>query len=211
MVTLDTYKALSSDGSESTTSTDVDGNAHYVYKTLPTITVGSLTSGESILGAGTNKVLSRFTIAADAAGQVDWKKVIFTYSTSTGITLANATLYKNGSEVTGTDTISTSGGTITFVATSPEEISAGSSATYELRGDIGGIQSSAYNYISVSIASASSSKSAPNTYAVVAATSSSFTWTDRSALSHDATTADWADDYKVKNLPASLGTIAVTT
>jgi hypothetical protein len=95
------------------------------------------------------------------------------------------------------------------VATSEQEIAAGTSKTYELRGTVGGLASGS-NSVSVSIANASASVTTGTATGVAAdtvASSPSFGWTDRSSIStvHSESTSDWTTDYLVKTLPLTVG------
>ncbi|MFA6252223.1 MAG: peptidoglycan-binding domain-containing protein [Candidatus Paceibacterota bacterium] len=165
------------------TGTPVSGNGLFVYKAVPTISLVSLPSGT--LGTGT-QVISKFSVSTNGTGTVGWKKVIFNISKSShatdapAITAAElwevdsntkidgvATLYGN---TTAGATIATNdaAGTLTFVATSEQQISG--QKTYEVRAtvtDAVGVVTG--EYINTSIPNTLTVYKAPNTYANAAA------------------------------------------
>jgi hypothetical protein len=224
-VTLEGFISNSSTGTRAESPTDVTTNAQYVFKSIPTIINVSLPS--TVLSAGT-KTISKVQISADAAGQVNWKKLVWTISKTTGVTIgATSTMQlvdSSGNIIAGTFATSTAtgvgtgvelfgaatAGTLSFVADSEQQIT--TSETYSLKGTIGGTIT-AGNSIATSIANPSTSIATPNTYTLIAGAAGtqtpSFVWSDRSALSHSATTADWTNDYKVKNLPTDSQTLSI--
>ncbi|MBI2120387.1 MAG: hypothetical protein HYT94_02055 [Parcubacteria group bacterium] len=226
-VTLEGFITNSSTGTRAETNTDVTTNAQYIYKSIPTITNVSLPS--TVLSAGT-KTISKVQISADAAGQVNWKKLVWTIAKTAGVTIGTTgatssmqLVDSSGNTIAGTfatttgdvgssatlyDTNVTSG-TLSFVAENEQQIT--TSETYSLKGTIGGTMT-AGNSIATSIATAGAN-AVGNTYAIVAgaagAQTPSFVWSDRSALSHGLSTADWFNDYKVKNLPTDSQTLSI--
>jgi hypothetical protein len=223
--TSDTSLAAS-DLASSVTSTK---GTLYVRKSVPTLSAVALDTTNLV--AASNVVIARVKISADAAGDIGWKKLSFSVTKTAGITLGATTtlaLYKGSNQVAGTfgtttgalaggnDSLSgLTSGNLTFVATSEEEIQAGSSETYELKATIGGLTTDSGNdSVSVTIANPSTSIStdtASNIGITVAATPS-LTWTDRSASAvsggsvHSESTSDWTNDYLVKNtLPLTVG------
>jgi hypothetical protein len=227
-ITLDTFKGLGvGSGTETTDGTDRAANANYVFASVPTLTNGVLTDTEKLLVPGSGRVLARVKVTADAAGQIDWKKIVFTMTKSAGVAIgatSTVALWNGASQIDGTFSTSTAStvaqseafaeaatsGTLAFVATDPQQISAGQTATYELRGTIGGTLSGT-EFVSFSIANPSTSRTAPNLYSVIAGAAGtqtpSFVWSDRSANSHSVSTADWNNDYLVENLVLSLDTV----
>lgn len=233
------YKEVDSSGTSVTTlaASDLDSTATtgkgtmYVRKSIPTLSAVALDS--TVLSAGSDQVLGRVKVTADAAGDVSWKKLAFTVNKTAAITIGATTtvaLYNSANtQITGTFATTTgsqatqtqsfgvgtgaTSGILVFEATSEQQIAAGSSVTYELRGTVGGIASGANN-LSVSVA-------APNTSATTVAyatihtqvgdTGESFVWSDRSSIStvHSETTLDWTHDYLVKTLPLTVGNRAV--
>ncbi|MDP2669057.1 MAG: peptidoglycan-binding domain-containing protein [bacterium] len=232
------YEAKDSAGNLDTTLTgstaDLSSNASagkgvkIVRKSVPTLSAVALDS--SALTAGTDKVLARVAVAADAAGDVGWKYLSFTVNKSAGVTIGATTtvkLYQGGVVVPGNfatssaandGTTYTAGvesflaavtsGNLVFEATTEEQIGAGSSKTYELRGttafDTDG------DNLDISIANPTTSVST-DIYATVLGTfgdaTPSLIWTDRSSIStvHSEATSDWTNDYLVKTLPLTVG------
>ncbi len=204
----------------------------YVRKSIPTLSAVALDT--ATLEAGANQVLARVKVAADAAGDIGWKKLSFTVNKTAAITLGATTTMKlyntaSNTEILGTfgttTSATTSGvdslsgatsGNLTFVATSEEQIAAGSSVTYELRTTVGGL-ASGDNSVSVSIGNLITSLSTDTastigiTVAIPSTSVPSFTWTDRSASAvsggsvHSESTSDWTNDYLVKTLPLTVG------
>jgi hypothetical protein len=232
-ITLDTFKGLGvGSGTETIDGTDRAANANYVFASIPTLSDGGI-GGDAGYNPGPNKVLGRLKITSDAAGQTNWKKIVFTVNKSAGVTIGATTtlaLFQGSTQIAGTWATTTSPvavadgtesltplqttGSLVFVATSEQQIAQGSSATYEVRGTLGSPVSSAYNFVSLSVANPSTTRTAPNLYSVIAgaagASTPSFVWSDRSAQSHSETTADWNNDFKVLSLPVTLGTVSIT-
>lgn len=188
------------------------GNAMYVYAAIPTIT--NVTLPTSVLSTGT-VTASKFTINTNGSGTIGWKKLIFTVTRAMGgtDTLATPTLWDadTNTQIAGTATFTGSievdndvAGGIEFVATNEQQISG--AKTYVLKVVTAGTFVSGDN-LNVSIAQPSSF-AAPAAYATVAATTSTFTWTDVSAASHDETTLDWNNGFLVKNLPTDSQTLS---
>jgi hypothetical protein len=226
-VTLEGFISNSSTGTRAETATDVTTNAQYIFKSIPTITNVSLPS--TLLSAGT-KTISKVQISADAAGQVNWKKLVWTIAKSSDVTIgaAGATssmqlVDSSGNIIAGTfatttgdvgssatlyDTNVTSG-TLSFTATNEQQIT--TSETYSLKGTVGG-NLVAGKSIATSIATAGATD-VGRTYSfvenAVGQQTPSFIWSDRSALSHGLTTADWFNDFKVKNLPTDSQTLSL--
>jgi len=140
---------------------DVDGNSMYLRKTIPTVTAVTLPS--SVLLDGT-KVINKFSVTANAAGEVDLKKlswdVIVSDNSAAGLSVTTWKLYKNGSgtAIAGTwsdgSTSSTSGtvpltigsSVLMFEPTSEISVPAASVATFELKALVAG--SAQYDSIS---------------------------------------------------------------
>ncbi len=204
-VTLDSFKAENSQGSESTDTTDRAGNSIYVYKSVPTIATQAMPS--TTLTAGT-VTLAKFTVSGD--GIISWKRFLFTVLKDSDTVVTSPKLYdaNTNEEITGTGTTTSSlldgdtSGTITFTATNEQEISG--SKTYVLKATISGTVATG-DYVSTSLAQPSSYAS-PAAYASVSG-SPSFVWSDEAANSHSETTSDWNNDYLVKNLPTDSQTL----
>ncbi|MCM2338838.1 MAG: peptidoglycan-binding protein [Burkholderiales bacterium] len=201
---VNTSTGVSAAGTESNPA----GSDMYAYAATPTITQLALPT--TLLGTGTQTV-AKFTVDSNG-GTIGWKKFIFTVTRAMGgvDTLATPTLWDGSTQVAGTAAFTGSveadggtSGTITFVATDEQQISG--SKTYTLKLVTAATLADGDN-LNVSIANPSS-YAASAAYATVAATTSSFSWTDTSASSHSATTSDWSNDYLVKNLPTDTWTL----
>lgn len=214
VTTLTDFTATSTATGVSAAGTESDpaSNATYVYAATPTVTLVSLPT--STLSTGT-VTASKFTVASNG-GTIAWKKIIFTVTRAMGgtDTLASPTLWdaNTGVQIAGTPAFTGSveadggtAGTITFVADDEQQISG--SKTYVLKMTTAGTFTSGDN-LNVSIAQPSTF-AAPAAYATVAATTSSFTWSDISAASHSATTTDWSNGYLVQSLPTDSQTLRV--
>jgi hypothetical protein len=204
-LTLDAFKHANSNGVEATDQTDRAGNATYVTKTVPTISNVALPS--TVLANGTQTV-GKFKVDADSAGAVAWKKVTFNVTINDAdaggeIATSSWAIYEDGNGTAIASTVTQTANTVSFVLTNEKQVSG--SKTYVVKTTVSGSETD--DSIGLSIASPSSAAAA-NTYAVVAATSASFVWSDMSLVGHDATTADWLNDYKVKNLPTDTQTVS---
>lgn len=204
-----------------------------VRKTIPTLSAVALDS--STLNAGSDIVLGRVKVTADAAGDLDWGQMVFTVNKTAAVTLGSTStvkLWEGSSSIGGTFATTTAGGTIAvdtvdvlagntsgklfFRPTATRTVPAGSSATYELRGTVGGLASG--SNVSVSIAAPATSVTT-DTFSNVSGTfgsdTSSFVWSDLSVNTHvpgttGGSTSDWTDDYLVKSLPLTIGNKSVS-
>ena len=237
------FKATNSAGTATTTfsggdltSSDTGGKGTlYVRKSLPTISVADAQITGTIPQVA-NSAFARVKVTADAAGDISWAKLAFTVSkTSTVVFGATTTfsLWSGSGQVSGnfatttatsstavTQTVdawgvSSTGGTLTFLPSAEQSISAGGSATYEVRGTIS-LPSTAGGYnVSASFPNTQTTASSTQTSTaaligntVIAAPS--FVWSDKSAVAsvHSLTTSDWTDDYLVKALPVTVGNLS---
>jgi hypothetical protein len=202
----------------------------YVRKSIPTLSAVALDS--SALSEGSDQVLGRVKIAADAAGDIDWGSIVFTINKTSAISLgatSTVKLYSGSNIIDGTFATTSTADLVGeldscdnltscllyFRPTTVETISAGDSKTYELRGTVGGTASGSNN-VSVSIANPQKTASSTSAFSAAAgtqgdSTSASFAWSDWSDLNDHATnatqaaTADWMGDYLVKTLPLTIG------
>ncbi len=173
----------------------------YVKKSVPTVT--RLSTGYSgTVAAGTG--LYRFTITADAAGSIDWRKVSFTVATN-GVTITDWKLYDvtGGSSVQINDnaanpvgsTLSVCPGTSCAIGEA-QEVGAGATKTYELRADT--VTGWGDDSDSVSISFTEDTSAITN--AAAASVTGNMIWSDRSATGHSTTTSDWTNGYLVKDM-----------
>lgn len=205
------FRAVDSSGVSTTTlaTSDLSSSAvggkgtMYVRKSVPTLSASPL--GSSTLFAGTDKTLAKVRITADAAGEVTWRSLVLTVNKSSSVTLADLKLYE-GSVVIATSTLV--GSAITFTSSTEQQVGVNSTATYELRGTVGGLTSGAYNYVDFSVGNPSTSAV---TGGISAISGASLVWSDRSSVAsvHSTATFDWTNDYLVKVLPLNVSTLSV--
>lgn len=203
--TLNTYRATSAGGALKTEADQagfvaIAGNPIFVYAVIPTISNVALP--DTVLAAG-NKTISKFSVSAagPVGAAMSWKKVLLNVSASANITgITNIAIYDAGGNAIATTTATYGAPTITLVLTTEQQISAGASATYEVRADIAGAAITTGDYVSVNITHGTTS-TVSNTYAVVAGGAATFVWSDQSASGHTEATTDWHNDAFVKNLP----------
>lgn len=209
-----------------------------LYPRKSIATIGG-TSSSAELQAGTNQVLGKFTVTADANGDVDWGQVVFTVTKTTGVTIgATSTVALwdvtgSATQVAGTFATTTgnllggldsfgasTGGSLHFAPTTVQTVSANSTRTYELRGTVAGLASGS-NSVSITIPAQKTSASDNGTYAATAGTfgtagNASFVWSDWSDATDHASsaiggsTSDWISDFLVKTLPYTAGNRSVS-
>jgi hypothetical protein len=210
-------------------ATDVAANVKRIVKSKPTVSLVALPS--TVLSAGDQSV-ARFTVSADAAGDVALKALTFSLSKTTLITAAltaNSSIRRvgDGTNLAGNSALDGScnaAATSCTVyvdfgtgATGEEVIAAGTSKTYDLRLTLGAIPSGSAS-VSVNL----NTDAAAEYGAVTAATGPAlamittdpgvFIWSDLSAASHTAAYAgsstDWATGRYVKSLPSDSQTMS---
>ena len=212
-------------------STDTSGKGTLVVrKSIPTMSVGNAALVGGTLTNGSNKAIASVKITADAAGDVSWNKLVFTVSKTAAVTLgatSTIALWQGSNQVAGnfatvagsliaqagTDPwgASSTGGTLAFLPSAEQTILAGESATYELRGTVGGLSASQGYSLDISIATAASSATTGASTATGAATPS-FIWSDKSSVAtvHSTSTSDWTNDYLIKTLPLTVGNLTAS-
>jgi len=206
----------------------------YVRKSVPTLSAVALDS--STLSEGTDQVLGRVKVTADAAGDIDWGSMVFTITKSDHITLGATTtvkLWSGSNSIAGTFATTTGAlaGSLDscvnltscllhFRPTTIETVDAGTSKIYELRGTVGATAAGS-NSVSVSIANPQTTASSTATFASASGTQgdaneASFAWSDWSDLNDHASdadgtsTVDWTGDYLIKALPLTIGNRSVS-
>jgi hypothetical protein len=189
----------------------VTGNLMIVRKTKPTVSLVALPS--TVLADGTQTV-SKFSIAADAAGDVTWKYLGFSYTSSTSILVTAATwfLYKDGdsTKLNATGLSSNVGGTLAMVTDNEQTIAKGTTQTYVLKADITG--SAANTSFTTKITGTANTAGTSTAYSNYNAVETMFRWSDRSGSAddgvHTATSDDWCDSNYIKNLPTDSQTLS---
>ena len=201
----------------------------YVRKSIPTLSAVALDS--TTLSEGSDQVLGRVKVTADAAGDIDWGSMVFTVNKTSAISLGATTtlaVWSGSNQIAGSFATTTgsllggldsldnlTSGLLHFRPTTVETIAAGGSKTYELRGTVGGTAAGSNN-VSVSIANVQTTASSTAAFSSAAGTqgvnaAASFAWsdwsdlTDHAADADGATTLDWMGDYLAKTLPITIG------
>jgi hypothetical protein len=151
---MDVVKAYDSSGTLYTTAagytTDRDGNALFVFKSIPTVSLVDLTN--STLSNGQATDLYKFTVTAGSNGSIALKQFKLAINWTDGGTadtleVESLKLYKNGSNITALTMVdedantvtSTSGllegdGTLVTTFNDEDVIAAGETVTYVVRG-----------------------------------------------------------------------------
>jgi len=187
---------LTSTTGTNVSATDIDGNDMVVRKTRPTVSLVTLPN--TVLGGGT-QVASKFTVAADAKGSVELSTITWTVTTSTNATFSSPQLFISGNPtaLSASSTEFTASG-LKISLTTPEQIAAASSKTYELKATIGGTLVTGDNVQTKLVADAATQTGTIN--ALIG--SRLFIWSDMSAVPHSTASADWASGLYVKTLPS---------
>ena len=174
-----------------------DSNTFEIWKAIPTITTSDVSLDGGTLTSGANNVY-RFEISA-SGGTVDFYQWKFTYSTS-GVNVAGTWKLYNNTEGQYEDTSCTANaatGVITCVATSGEEIAAGTSETYTLsNSNITGVDAVGD---SISVYMNSDTSDLGVAAAASVASSSNIVWSDEASTSHSTGTTDWTNGYLLEN------------
>lgn len=225
LTTLTSFTAKNSGGTSAAgTESNPAGNAMYIYKAVPTVSMVSLPN--STLAAGTNKTIAKFTVATNGTGTIAWKQImleiaktatptissIALYNADTGLQVTAATAFQNGSSGVATTCVAdnTSCELLITVGTNADDDTVetvSGAKTYEVRATIGGSIAATDN-VSVTMDRNTSSHAASaaeqtNDNATTA-NSVSFVWSDESAsATNDTGVSTWQKDYLIKNLPIS--------
>lgn len=220
VVTLDSFKANNSQGTETADGTDRAGNAIYVYKATPTISNQTLPT--TLLSAGT-LTIAKFSIANNT-DTIAWKKLTIGVSKSANPTIAalagangtgSVTLYdETNTAIPGTIAFAglvggAASANVTFTATSEQLVSG--SKPYTLKATIGGAPV-AGDSVSTTIANGVVAYAVPAAYTGTADAYAGFVWSDQAGdtttPTHSATSLDWNNDWLVKNIPTDSQTLA---
>ncbi len=197
----------------------------YVRKSVPTLSTDgtSATSFAAINANASNVDVGRFTITADANGDIDWGKIVFNVTKSPAVLLDATTTIKvydvtnnghtlvNGTFATTTAQSIVEGaqmflstatsGIIDFRPTAVQTVTAGHSKTYQVETTIGGLATTLS--VSLSIAGPSTSVNAVNNLSSVAGAIGtalstsypSFVWSDWSDSTTHFTNPTGATDW----------------
>lgn len=232
LVTLTVGTATNGAGaSAAITESNPAGTAQYTYKSIPTLTLGTLPTS-SLAGTGAVNTLAKFTVSTDGTGTIAWNRFIFSLTKTSVPTIANGAAFElwdvtsGSTQIAGTATVRDTADAATclatlvacrvqFVSTSEQQISG--AKTYELRATVGGtvavtdsittrIVAPSVFAASVAYATVAAAGSFAETYAGYG-TAASFIWSDVSASGHATTTTDWSNDFLVRSLPLNSQTL----
>jgi hypothetical protein len=231
MITVDSWKANNSQGTESSDGVNVDGTNIYVYKATPTVSNQALPS--TLLTAGT-QTISKFSITANT-NTIGWKKLAIGVSKTSAPTIATTTA--SGYVTNGTGSVSlydadtntlipgtiklanvtgsmenagaAATGLISFIATDEQSISG--TKTYLIKATVGGTITSGES-VSTSFGSGVAAYAASAAYATVAGLAGTLVWSDQAGdattPTHSLTSLDWNNDWLVKNIPTDSQTLS---
>jgi len=198
-------------------SATTNQSAAYIYRSVPTVSKNALAT--NVLAAGSSVPLYKFSVAADAKGDIDLYKFTFQFATSAA-TLANLVLYdvtpgsaevvvqNNNTAVPLANTDYEFVLELNDVATTPRTVSAGTTRVFELRGQVSGTIASGSS-ISTQLQGDAGMQQTDGVYTAAAstidgwATDNDFIWSDFSKASHAVDTLDWTNGYLVSGLPSS--------
>lgn len=207
------------------------GREKVVYKTKPTITLPTQ-PGDKI-GAGEVRVL-RFRVAADASGDLAWKKFQLRVSTTgatmvaadsspgtTGnvkvreLTFGNFNLdiaeaYSGSSPFSRTNETIPRGNTgyVTLILGNEEKIAAGTYKDYEVSLTFFNLDPvPGQAYATVHLHQSELMPVGPGFRFVEVASESSFVWSDLSDVRHSEETRDWANGWGIEGLPSDYITV----
>lgn len=213
-ISLDQDTGFNATGESGTVKTssgtgDLAANNFWVRKSKPTF------SRQTVSGApSSSNALYKFTVVADAAGNIDIKQLGFTFVTS-GCDVTNVYLYDSNTstKLTDTEVVPTwngSGGDVKLLVgdIDTDVLTIGTTAkTYEVRGTVTGYSSSAGDSITVQFKQDTSSALNDTAYAIGAdgaanASNKYNVWSDKSVTgqAHTTGTTDWTNGYLIKNM-----------
>jgi len=197
------FKSRNSNGVEATETVNLSGSYLYVYKTKLTISNVALPS--TTLSAGT-QTIAKFTLSADSAGPIAWRKLILHYSKSGDFTLSNVAVYDSANESTplAATEVSSTDSSITLSSTQDNQVAG--SKTYVVKATLSG-QVMTGNSLSTGIQGGTSYSPSTDAQSVINS-GATFVWSDQSALPHSENSPDWSGDYLVKNLPTDSQTLS---
>ncbi len=186
------------------------GNTHYVFRSVPTVAKGSLST--QTLVDGTIE-LYRWTVSADSAGDIGLANFTFNVATSSTVALTNFIVTDETDDTQLNNTaVASIAATELEVTFNPggggiveRQVSAGTTRTYVLKATATGAASG--DSVQVSLVGDSAALSATKETVANARDDAQddFVWTDRTGVSgsHGTTTADWVSGYRVNGLPSS--------
>jgi hypothetical protein len=193
------FHAIGSSGANTDFGDDLTANTFYLRKSKPTL--AKLTQDIAVGSPQSDQPLFRFSVVADAAGQVDFKQFGFVISTS-GVTVSAIKLYdNNGNALTDTGVNADGSGYVKLLVGGVDndvESMSTTAKTYYVAGTLSGW---GQQYDSIDVSFKSDTGAATNAGANTQAGSYYNVWTDRSGVngSHTTATADWTNGHLVKS------------
>jgi len=191
---ITTLKFKSSNGTENTQSAGVLANNFRIRKTVPTVALLALPT--TVLTSG-DQVISKFTVTADANGDVALNKIVLTTTNTSNATITalglGSSLKVNGSYKTVAGATSTATTTTITLATD-EVIAAGSSKTFEILATLA-VSGQGSESVTTKI-------SEESTYAIDG--SGNFVWSDGASVSG----ATYSNSYRVPGLTTATQVIS---
>jgi len=201
-----TYLASTEESKISSNSEKLSDMVRLV-KSYPTVTVSSPSS--SILSTGEVEAL-KFTVTADSAGDITFKKIEIN-AVSLVASIDGAAIRMGGMDISTFTSIngvaaSKDGADVTIEFSREQRLTAGTSKTYEILLILSNI-SSGNDAVLTKLRGDATKFATLDTYAVVSSDpNNSFVWSDMAGSNggiHTEDTEDWHNDYKVKVLPSS--------
>ncbi|NMC51435.1 hypothetical protein GYA54_01755 [Candidatus Kuenenbacteria bacterium] len=200
-----------SNTTDTTPGADVDANNMIVRKTKPTLS--SVAMSSSILQNGTSKTIGKFNVTADAAGALYVKEFNFSLATGSAVNVVDVKMYKEGVTEMNATAVDTVGGSVSIVLDTEEQIPAGSTVMFELKGTVSGAASGQSLAVSIKESALSSEDqyaTATNYTDLALYETGGLLWSDGSVSPHVVTTSRSYSGCKyVKTLPLDLGTLSL--
>ncbi len=149
-LTMTQLKVANSQGVQTESTPTNAGNHVYVYKSVPTFTLGTLPSGQGInLSSNTTTSLYKFNVAADAKGPIAMKQLKFTVTVTDNGTGGNLSLgtfkfFRGSTDITNSVTIQNTSGSTLEATNSVGEVAATVVVTFDTEEQIPA--STSYDY-----------------------------------------------------------------
>jgi len=181
-----------------------------VFKSIPTLALGTL----PITGIADGKLI-RFTVAADASGNIGINQFKFTIATSTITGVTNVNLFGfdqtgavlggfSAGQISSSNVQPGASGAVTITPSSVINVEAGKTYTFELRGSVAGTQTgSSVTTTLVGDSSYPSLASFMGTSATLVSGGSSFVWSPNATTTSTASHVDWTNGFNVAGFPSS--------
>ena len=195
-----------SSGTVDTAAEAATGASMVIRKTIPTVAVLALPS--TVLGNGT-KTVAKFSVTADAAGDIVFKGIKATYTLNDSdaggeLALSDLKLY----DVTGGNVTELTASGVATSAFLPSDtgrtIAAGSTRTFEIRGTVAGVEASDSINISLTKDTAALSGTTETGANAIADAANRFIWSDESADTSAYTSVEYTNSYVLPTWDSSV-------